>query len=256
MDAVVAARLGPMTLADGWAGTVLAVFDRAVYLTPTGGDLLVVHDVGHGTTPTSVQIDVGRLGGWPCRPGDRAAGRVGHLRLGGLVVDLRHTPAWRPGAPVPPTCAPSPSATMTAGCRPDLLAHARAVLSGAPLRDLVGRGPGLTPAGDDALVGMLAVLHRATPPECAAPVLARLQRALPPLLDRTTPISAHYVRLALRGAFTEHLTAVVDALAAGGEPSDGQLERLLATGATSGADALAGVVAALTHLPTELGDVA
>jgi hypothetical protein len=105
---------------------------------------------------------------------------------------------------------------------------------------------------------MLAVLHRGAPPALTRDLLAEIGAALPPLLARTTRISAHYLRLALLGAFSELLLAVVDDLARTGRTT--HAPALLATGATSGADALAGVVATIHALarPTDalLKDVA
>ena len=72
-----------------------------------------------------------------------------------------------------------------------------------------------TPSGDDAIVGMLGVLHRVCAPSTAAALLGRLHRTVPAVLERTTPISAHYLRLALRGAFSERLTALLDTVADG-----------------------------------------
>ncbi len=76
-----------------------------------------------------------------------------------------------------------------------------------------------------------------------------------PLLERTTPISAHYLRLALRGAFSERLTALLDTVADGPERGalhdsrlDAAIDAVAAVGATSGADALAGVTLTLDVL--------
>lgn len=257
----VAASRGHAAAVDGFAGTVLAVFASAVYVAPTHGDLLVVHDAGHGHTPTSVLVDRSGRTPWPCRPGDRASGRAGHLRVGGLVLDVRQARVWSPPAAAPPLSPPSPAslramlggrtggAALAARCEQLVRALDRSdAATHRALRDLIGRGSGCTPSGDDAVVGVLAVLQRAAPPASAAAPLARMAATLPSLLHRTTPISAHFLRLALRGAHTEHLVDLVDAVARDGAPSPAQLRRVLATGASSGADALVGVVAALAHL--------
>jgi hypothetical protein len=108
----------------------------------------------------------------------------------------------------------------------------------------VGRGIGATPSGDDVVVGILAVLHRCAPPTVAAGPLDVLSSALASVLDRTTPISAHFLKLALRGEFGDRLLRVVDGCCSPSGPDRTPVDQLLATGATSGADALAGVVAA------------
>jgi hypothetical protein len=122
---------------------------------------------------------------------------------------------------------------------------------------LVGLGPGLTPSGDDALVGLLAVLQRLAP--AGAPWLAQL---LGPVvacqLDRTADISAHYLRLAVAGHVGERLIALCDALAAGtDDEAQAAAADVVASGATSGADALLGVLSGVRLVAaTAAGDQA
>jgi hypothetical protein len=275
MQEVVAVSVGPSAAIDGFRGSVLAVHRRSVYLEPlAAAPLLVVHDASQPHTPTSILVDTTRIGRWPVEPGEVAAGRAGHLRLGRLVVDTRQARRWE--MPEPPAAGPvslelahrlrshtdpASCAAATAVAEHLVACPVDAGAVRAALLPLVGTGPGLTPAGDDALVGMLAVLHRLGRPDRAESLLAAVSAALPPLLWRTTPISAHYLHLAIRGVFGQALLAVVDGVADEAGPSPDALGRLLATGATSGADALAGVVAGLAvlaQLPfsSELKDVA
>jgi hypothetical protein len=263
-DGATARSRGHLAAVDGFRGVVTAVFAHAVYVAPAHGDLLVVHHLEHGHTPTSLIVDLTRP--LAVTPGDPAAGRAGHLRVGDVVIDTRTARTWTP--PTPPSAGVAvPSIECPRAPHAALVAHLAATLAspgasaaevGERLHALVGLGSGLTPAGDDAIVGMLAVLQRCAPHAAAARPLALLAGTLPSLLERTTPISAHYLRLALRGHHTESLVAVVDALAEQAGPSPDALARLLATGATSGADALAGVTAAAQILPTlqHLQDVA
>ena len=110
------------------------------------------------------------------------------------------------------------------------------------MASLVGLGPGLTPSGDDALVGLLAVLQRLAP--AGAPWLGQLLRpAVARRLDRTGDISAHYLRLAVAGHVGERLVAICDALAAGTvDDAQAAAAAVVAGGATSGADALLGIL--------------
>jgi hypothetical protein len=245
MRTAVAASRGWLTEVDGFRGTVMALHPCSVYVAPdSGGDLLVVHDLSHPHSPTSILVDVSMLNGWPASIGDVAAGRAGYLRVGDLVLDVRQARTWSQAPPPSHARALAPPVIERLAAQADqrIVTDTAAAVRAGALRSLVGRGPGLTPAGDDAIVGILAVLHRLGPHNAVAPLVA----ALTPLLDRTTAISAHFLRLAMRGAFTEALVDVVDAVATTDGPTDVQIRRLLATGATSGADALAGVVAALT----------
>jgi len=106
---------------------------------------------------------------------------------------------------------------------------------------LVGLGEGLTPAGDDCLVGALAALHRFGPDEVLdASARAALRRAVP---TATTALAGEFVLHALDGAFAE---PIVSLLTAGSTEAARRAAAALArTGATSGADTLAGVRLAL-----------
>lgn len=241
---------GHLVVVDGFRGVVTAAFRSAVYVAPARGDLLVVHGADHGPTPTSLMVDSGTA--LRVEPGATVVGRANHLLVGDVVIDARTAHVWSPptaprlGVIAVPT---RPSAAHVDVDLVDELVDALRPLSDATrvrgvLLRLVGRGVGLTPSGDDAIVGILAVLHRCAPPAVAAGPLDTLSAALAPVLDRTTAISAHFLRLALRGEFGERLVSVVDACCSPSGADPAAVDRLLATGATSGADALAGVTAA------------
>jgi hypothetical protein len=262
------------SLADihGFVGSVLAVFPGSMYIAGSSpvADMLVVHDPHHGHTPTSVLVDRSNLS--VVRPGDPVAARAGYLRAGDLIVDLGQAAVWTP----PAALSGAPSAVSLGRSRLTLrerlpatapevhrrmsrllaaLADPRDDALESALTRIIGLGAGLTPSGDDAIVGMLGVLHRVCAPSTAATLLGRLHRTVPPVLERTTPISAHYLRLALRGAFSERLTALLDTVAEGPERGalhdgrlDAAIDAVVAVGATSGADALAGVTLTLDVL--------
>lgn len=111
---------------------------------------------------------------------------------------------------------------------------------------LIGLGPGLTPAGDDALGGAL-VATRACGRADIADVLARW--ALPRAKRGTSDISAAHLAAAADGQGAAALHDVLVALARV-EQADlvSALRRLDAIGHSSGWDALAGAVAALIAL--------
>jgi hypothetical protein len=115
------------------------------------------------------------------------------------------------------------------------------------IEHLVGWGEGLTPACDDFLVGWIAAL------DALAITVAqqRFRKAIGPTLARhtvaTTPIAAHFLRLAAAGHYIEVLDRVRDAVLC--EPNrecvPHAIERTLALGATSGADLLSGLLCAI-----------
>lgn len=115
-------------------------------------------------------------------------------------------------------------------------------LTAAHLDRLLGRGPGLTPLGDDVLAGWLTA--------CAA--LGRPDEQLADAVRRrpgaTTLLSATLLDCAARG---EALPQLADWLA---DPTDSTADALLAVGATSGAGLMTGAGLALdlhttTHRP-------
>lgn len=117
------------------------------------------------------------------------------------------------------------------------------------VRKLVGLGPGLTPAGDDVLIGWLAgeALLPAEP-ERERRVLA-VREAIRDCLPLTTDVSRAHLADALCSEFSQSLSLFANALAAA-DPSDQQLRsalrNLAAIGASSGLDAAAGLLTALS----------
>jgi hypothetical protein len=117
---------------------------------------------------------------------------------------------------------------------------------------LVGWGEGLTPAGDDVLIGWLAGLRTlAVGDRSRQDFLNRVGAAIAQFGARTTPIAAHYLRLAADGDCDAALDVLRDALfcATSHGALAGALERALAVGATSGADAVTGLLAAARTWP-------
>ena len=108
---------------------------------------------------------------------------------------------------------------------------------------LAGLGPGLTPAGDDYLVGLMAGLrvwpgpleNSGLSPDEACQIIFEATES------RTTLLSRAFLHSAKEGLFGEDWHELLAALA-GGEATGIQraARRVLSSGATSGADALAG----------------
>ncbi|MGW7823910.1 DUF2877 domain-containing protein [Streptomyces puniciscabiei] len=249
-------------------GTVHSVFATACNLA-VAGTLVTVHDAGAPHTPTSVRMRSCATGAWSPRAqaGDPVRFRAGVLSFSGHVCDLRRLSVWAPG-PVP---QPVDAAAVgrLAGCVgrareqhlrgrgfPAFELEARAeelqaALHSGPsatdgaVRRLIGFGPGLTPAGDDLLVGLMAMLYRLRPVlPSAGQALRAIVHAVRRDAHRTTDISAHHLRLAAAGAFGEPITGLLDAIAGGAARTvvAARTEDVLRLGASSGADAVAGVV--------------
>jgi len=111
---------------------------------------------------------------------------------------------------------------------------------------LAGLGPGLTPAGDDFLLGVLAGLwmllanhsiHGSAQSLCVR--IGAIAAA------RTTRLSANWLRHAANGEFGQPWHDLARALRSADAPAvESAAQRILAVGATSGADALWGFVTA------------
>jgi Protein of unknown function (DUF2877) len=176
-------------------GTVRGVFRRALYV-EVGDDLLAICDAT--APPGPVHLRVRHLP--VCGVGDRVT-----------IADLDRATAWRP--------PPLPDLTRTRDL--DLVGAARV---------LGGRGPGLTPAGDDVLAGILVV--SALGPDPVDPA----KRAAAAEAQATTAVARTFLRWAARGQSIGPVHDLLTALS-GSDPAGVRrsLHRLLAIGATSGA---------------------
>ena len=108
--------------------------------------------------------------------------------------------------------------------------------------ELIGLGPGLTPSGDDYLVGLLAGLDATA----IAPDPRSRRRSPTPRRRGRRRSGRALLAHAVRGAYAERLHDVLTAIADGDVGAIGRsVERAMAYGATSGADTLAGLFVAL-----------
>jgi hypothetical protein len=111
------------------------------------------------------------------------------------------------------------------------------------LGKLIGAGPGLTPSGDDLLIGVMATLHRLEKYR----MLARLSNCIHAELGhRTNPISAAHLVAAMDGLAGESMMTVIDELIFAPRTDAERLARELdRIGATSGWDSFVGIVVVL-----------
>lgn len=262
------------------AGAVIASFRRSLYIRDDAGAIACFGAAGLGAGPLNALCE-----GWPddaIAAGAPARWDDGTLHIGNRTFDCSAAMAWRP-EPVPPVHGLDAAlaqltaiATRTVPARglgrviaaltaeapwaaddPFERAGGEGVISlaqwlAAPRGDppptverLIGLGPGLTPSGDDALGGALIALRG-----CGCADLADRLAAwvLPRAKTATSDISRAHLAAAAAG---EGAAALHDTLAAlARHDEDGLvagLRRLDAIGHSSGWDALAGAVAALTR---------
>ena len=259
---------------------VVAVFDRAAYLLREADQAVPGEGLGEAreTHETQDHAEVLPLlaPGALDLPGGLRVISQDHLEDLGLVVgdqvrvgrgqvhapgsDLVVRRTWRPRA--------VPSRVLPAAARDTARAAAQACLAlvhdrlpaELPMHggarawsrpaELVGLGPGLTPAGDDLLCGVLLGL-RASGREDERAVL---ERSVTALLDRTTALSATLLRQAARGYAVPPVLDLLHAWHRHADPA--RLVELgshvAAVGHSSGPALLLGLAASLTddHPPT------
>ncbi len=105
---------------------------------------------------------------------------------------------------------------------------------------LIGLGPGLTPAGDDFLIGVLALLDALAEKDLHAALAGVLRQASP---QSTSSLSHCFLRAAAAGHVGEHLHRAVSSVISG--EADAAVAAARQIGHSSGWDMLTGVAVAL-----------
>jgi hypothetical protein len=259
---------------------VLSAFARVCNLVSADQSVLalVLPEVGNGPFNIVVDGPPGLLA--QVEPGTLAAIGKTRIRIGELEVDLRKAETWEPcpdwealrsqraviashTAFLRALClsyTSSGSLLPLLGAMPAGNMSARAILrsaqgaaetliegchgDSAQLQEgatrLAGLGNGLTPAGDDFLTGVMVWIWLNHPtPESLCQTIADVSES------RTTTLSAALLRAGARGENSIAWHALLEALAEGSSSTQktrlsAAVQRVLSTGATSGADSLAG----------------
>lgn len=267
-------RAGPFAaeaLMGDRCGVVVSVHTHAVNLLLDDGPLVALLPAESPLHPWAVAIaitgrDLARITeGAPVRVAEGVV-RVGTLKieLAGLeVVDLRLRRRLRALPDAVRSLAGHVAAAPPAGPFESTLAAAlERFRAGGEIRSLaalVGVGEGLTPSGDDVLVGVLAGLDAAL--EVSGEAAALRQRLCAELergVLRTTRLAAQMLDAAAAGFYAEPVLTLLQTLALP-KPGAKALERdvaaLLAVGHHSGADTLRGIGAALERVARPQGAI-
>lgn len=252
MKATLAGLGAKEALALGGEGRVIASFPKAVYVSLPGGILVLVSPHVH-PGPLYLVLD-----GPPPEvpPATRVQVGTRRLRVQGIDVDLRDTAEWAGALPCRAQLASGAPLLMEVAS--DLAS--RSALHPDPFRDraadarnrlragdlagmverLAGLGPGLTPAGDDALAGVLFI-RRILEGEGAEPALLDAAAAA-----RTTEIASAFLSWAARGQALSPGHDLIAAAANGDRKACAAAAGALARiGETSGADFALGISWAL-----------
>ena len=223
-------------------GRVHSVFEQAVNVVWSDGRLLTLHGEGPLAAPFAVALE---------RLPPRGAVAPG-MPIGRWAFDWRVAERVALEMPDGPLGFAADALAERAGAQalrsPAGVRVRQALARGIAARDarafadaacaLIGLGEGLTPAGDDCVLGALAAIHRLAPGWLTSHESQR-GRLADAARRRTTDVARDFLLEALDGRFAEPVLALLTA------PSDdvagSAARRLVAMGATSGADTLCGI---------------
>ena len=230
-------------LARPCRGTVVAVYRRAAYLR-LAGEIVALVDASLAPGPLHVRCEVLpplRAGQPVAGDGTRLAGGHWALRVDG--------PVWRGALPAAESLVGNPSRPV------DVDPEVEDLVRAGRLEELAarvgGRGPGLTPSGDDLLAGVLVVARLVGGP-AAGPRLDAIAAGV-----ATTEIARAFLAWAARGQCIAPVHDWLAALASGraGELAAAQ-RSLVAVGASSGAHLAAGLALPVSQLPRTASQIA
>jgi Protein of unknown function (DUF2877) len=259
-------------------GSVHSVFTRAVNLSDDAdGRLFTLVVASSDNAPSTLVVDTPSFERFALRPGAPAVVAGGALHAGDLVVHLDGARAWSASLPEWPAAGvcldwlehilerhgvaggirprPFPANAFEAETGRRLQRSRAALHAALAVRDipavrraaaeLIGLGPGLTPAGDDYVLG-LATAFALRGPE-AREERAALVAAIDESAARTNDISHAALAHAARGRVRQSIVDLAAALAERDRATiSARADRVLAIGATSGTDILTGLLAGLT----------
>lgn len=250
-----------------FAGVVTGRFARSCELTDREGRIIALTLPAIGNGPFTIVL-AGEAGLFEAAQIDQPAlVDGGRIMLGDWCILLSEASIWDASLPeltgleLTPAIAallqaccpwPAPAANtplsrmISEALRTGALALNEALVRGVdlapPARQLAGLGQGLTPAGDDYLLGAMAALWLLGQRGRAALIA---QSAAP----LTTALGAAFLRAAAQGQFAEAWQQLARALSLQSEPACREaIATIAASGASSGRDALAGFATSLLAL--------
>jgi Protein of unknown function (DUF2877) len=271
---------GPEAPRIRFNGVIHSVFDQACNIRVDDGRLLALLTPGLANVPHGARIAAQAGFGFArhVTVGAPVGCRADVLRMAGLSIDLGTAKPWQAelaGAAVDLRMPQVAQAWWTAWrmlrqrrvrrgaeqlallsrtlhrrglCLARAARQLRVDQARRAIEGLIGCGPGLTPSGDDVIVGFLAGLWSAAgddPAQCA--FRCALCDAVAAAAVRTGDISRVYLAHAARGRFAEPLSTLAARIGDGA--SVGEIERLTAAalrvGHSSGGDGVLGLLLGL-----------
>jgi hypothetical protein len=264
------AEHGPRETLRFW---VHSCFEHAMNMSSASGELLTLLSPRYQNLPTAIRLSTPPGWDWRHQAHSRQPITLENNELRGALwrANLSRAPCWRPGTDRVPG-RHSPNALLAAypllashlleycmerevrsslqllpgwppgGRNPRLnLGDAKAELESG-VSELIGYGAGLTPDGDDYLLGYLASLWPWQHLGAISAHLKLLRPAIKSQLHRTTSISRHYLELALQGHYSQSIDHLTTVLIHGSTPADVKFSAInvMKFGSSSGADCLGG----------------
>lgn len=279
-----AASIGSAVPQDQFDATIHSVFDLAVNLRLDHEDRLITILVSdHYDLPQGIRLDV-NLPRQFLDVGLRAAARGGILRFDSspLAIDLRSASIWEGRLPtlignIEPAWSIAWSAlnarqklkdseiiienlfqdnggsSLTHKIRQPVLQLLSAAKKITPddaacaAQKIIGLGVGLTPSGDDLLLGFMAGLHATgNDRQDRLAFIKIFGDEILALSNRTNEISHTYLYHAVRGEFSSSIVAVVESIRDGEEEKFlTRLDNAMQVGHSSGMDAVTGLLIGL-----------
>jgi len=252
MMPLAAVTVGSQLPTTDFDAVVRSVFQHSSNIQLTDGRLATCTTIDYFDMPRGIRVDTaqGFCFASALRAHSSAHCRGGILRFqaSAMKIDLRRAPTWT-GTFAPKT---RPSSRLLEDLWWTALADypfplASCCAAGRHLAELpsrlIGRGPGLTPAGDDLLAGRLAAPMLLAPGGRSSRTLCRQTRKH---LSATNEISAQMLYDATHGLFIEPIISFMSALYGNGSVKRAA-RNLRAVGATSGQAMLLGVLAGIVH---------
>ena len=236
---------------------VLHVFDNACNLINEKKDVLslVTLPIGNGPFNLVVADEINFADYINAR--SEISVDMDQIRIGNLIIDVDNAKLWNPRPDWERLHAkradildqiPSLRASGNGQSKPqfsDSLASDNISVGTKLASKLAGLGQGLTPAGDDFIMGALYAVWIIHPREVASELADEIAKTAAPL---TTSLSAAWIGSAGRGEAGQVWHEFLDALMDGDEAKiQLRMENILAVGETSGADALTGFISVLNQ---------
>ena len=243
MQTLAATSIGSKVPQRNFEGVVSGSFERTCNLTLQDRAIITCAVKDHFNMPRGIVIETSKefkfnqfiAGGTPshCR------GNIVRFANSDIKLDLRDASIWQPD--FTSIAKPSNHLILKLWQNTEIFykslmsnwAHHKANL---PVQDLIGRGPGLTPLGDDILTGALSALS----------LLGQPMPDITHALHLTNDISRQMLSDAAEGQIIESIISLMAALY-NDQPIEQPVQELLKVGSMSGAAMLLGVIAGIAH---------